>query len=49
MPQLNQRGPSHEESKHVGHHVVHDDHHDGQDVPDQPLEQVLRKMESTHK
>ena len=39
--ELDQRGAAHEEAEHVGHDVVHDDHHDGQDVPDEALEQVL--------
>ena len=31
----------HGKAKHVSHDVVDDDHHDGNDEPDEPLEHVL--------
>ena len=32
---------SHGKAKHVRHDVIDDDHHDGDDEPDEPLEHVL--------
>ena len=39
--QLNERSSTHEEAKHVSHHVIDDNHHDGKNEPDEPLEHVL--------
>ena len=39
--QLDQGGAPHGEAEHVGHDVVDDHHHDGQDEVNQALEQVL--------
>ena len=41
--ELDEARPPHEEAEHVGHDVVDDNHHDGQDVPDEALEQILEK------
>ena len=38
---LYERCAAHGKAEHVGHDVVDDDHHDGHDEPDEPLEHVL--------
>ena len=35
--EFNKWSTTHEESKHVGHDVINDDHHDGHNEPDQTL------------
>ena len=39
--EFDERSPTQKEAEHVGHDVVDDHHHDGQDEVNQTLEQVL--------
>lgn len=39
--QLDQGGLAQKEAEHVGHDVIHDNHQDGQDEPNETLEHVL--------